>query len=149
MTANRNDPWLVFAFGVKLETSGRTLQYGDGTAFFKSVSGLKCETETQDYPEGGCNTFVHKLVGVTKWPNIVLKQGFTGDDTLWSWKQKMTRKNGIIFQLGPDNTAICKWTFKNGFPVKWEGPEYDATKNELAIETIEIAHEGLEYSASA
>ena len=147
-TGNRFDPLLVFSFGLQLQLPGGKLDWGDGTAFFKSVSGLKAENEVLEYREGGVNTCVRKLVGGVKWPNLVLKQGFTGDARLWKWRESLTRINGFIAQLGANGKPICLWQFVQGWPVKWEGPDYDAGKNELSIETIEIAHEGLFFETS-
>jgi phage tail-like protein len=143
----RKDPLTTFLFGLALNGDGITMD--PGTAFFKSVSGLKSETEVVDYSEGGVNEFTRKFQGVTKWPNLVLKQGFTGDLTLFYWKQSLVRTNGSIFILGPNLQKVAEWRFKRGWPVKWEGPDLDASKNELAIETIEIAHEGLEALAAS
>ena len=54
--------------------------------------------------------------------------------------------DGRITMFDRQGTRVALWEFTNGFPVKWEGPEFDASKNEVAIETIEIAHEGLTMS---
>jgi len=141
-SGTRRDPLTTFLFGLKIPDLG--LDHSDGTAFFRSVGGLKTDTEVVDYYEGGVTTFTRKVIGVTKWSNIILKQGFTGDMNLWNWKDNPRRVNGTIYQLGPELKPICRWEFREGYPVKWEGPDFDATKNELGIETIEIAHEGLE-----
>jgi phage tail-like protein len=127
-----------------------------GEAYFKSVGGLKYETEVVDYKEGGRNVTTRRLVGSTKWPNIVLKKGFAGPPLvhLLDWRRswlndakdaKLKRADGKIIQLSSDMKQMCAWKFHRGWPCKWEGPEYDATKDELAIETLEIAHEGLEF----
>ncbi len=125
-----------------------------GVAYpFRSVSGLKSETKTVDIEEGGVNTHVHKLVGGTTFPPLVLRQGFCDPASpLYSLylsfqsnqKEGTTRKrfNGFVRQLGPNGTS-AKWIFQNGWISKWEGPELDATKNEVSIEAIEISHEGL------
>ena len=139
----RKDPLTLFLFGLKIDDL--RLDYKDGSAFFRSIGGLKTDTEVVDYQEGGVTAFTRKVIGVTKWSNIVLKQGFTGDSILWDWKHKPRRVNGKIFQLGPELKPMCRWEFRNGYPVKWEGPDFDAAKNELAIESLEIAHEGLEF----
>ena len=142
--AKRNDPVTTFQFAFKVTEGDLTLDYKDGTAFFKSVSGLKVQQDIQDVNEGGVSTFTRKLQGVFKWPNLILKQGFTGDKKLFDFKKdRHQRINGFIFQLGPKLEPVCKWEFYSGYIVKWEGPDYDAQKNEVAIETIEIAHEGL------
>jgi phage tail-like protein len=138
----RKDPLTSFLFGLKI--ADLSLDYNDGTAFFRSIGGLKIDTEVTDYQEGGVTAFTRKVIGVTKWSNIVLKQGFTGDNKLWNWRYNPKRVNGTIYQLGAELKCICRWEFRNGYPAKWEGPDFSADKNELAIETIEIAHEGLE-----
>jgi len=139
---DRKDPLTTFLFGLKISDLG--LDHADGTAFFRSIGGLKTDTEVVDYQEGGVTTFTRKVIGVTKWSNLILKQGFTGDNKLWKWRYNPKRVNGTIYQLGAELKPICRWEFKNGYPVKWEGPDFDASKQELAIESIEIAHEGLE-----
>jgi phage tail-like protein len=148
----RHDPLTVFCFKVEIQIEG----HKRGEAYFKSVSGLKYESEVVDYHEGGINVTTRRLVGTTKWPNIVLKRGFAGPPLvhLLNWrrewlnddpKSKLKRANGKIIQLSSNMKKMCAWQFVRGWPCKWEGPEYDASKDELAIETLEIAHEGLRF----
>jgi phage tail-like protein len=150
----RNDPLTVFCFKLEFE-KGPTLKGAE--AYFQSVSGLKYESEVISYKEGGLNNSTHQLVGPGKWPNLVLKKGFTGGSfALLEWRMRwmsdddepLERASGRVIQLGsrPDE-EICSWRFINGWPCAWEGPEYDATRSELAIETLEIAHEGLVFEA--
>lgn len=82
---------------------------------------------------------------------IVLHRGFaTGAVLKWvraSLVDKQPiRLDGAIVVVDRRQGSISRWEFTNGYPVKWEGPEFDATKSDLAIETIEIAHEGLQLS---
>ena len=144
----RKDPLPVFCFKVQM------IKINDGEKadmFFKSVSGLKYETEIIPVKEGGVNDTTWQLVGSTKWSNIVLKQGFTGDSKLLGWKKdwfepkKRTRVSGKIIQLNTALEAVGSWEFKDGWPAKWEVSELDASKSELMIETLEIAHHGLTY----
>lgn len=151
-TSDRKDPLPVFCFKVDLTlTSG-----ANGEAFFKSVSGLKYETEIVPVREGGQNTTTYQLVGATKWSNLVLKQGFTGDSALLRWREEWLNgfttngvrnriKAGTITQLDTALKPVAKWTFFHGWPAKWEISEFDASKSELAIETLEIAHEGIQF----
>lgn len=147
----------AYYFRVDLQTStGNPL----GSYPFRSCSGLKVEAAVVELEEGGFNGTTRKLIGRTKFPNIVLKQGLcaAGSD-LWKLRaqymddgqakadfkkgrQTPKRISGVITQLGP-NGAEAKWAFSGGWVCKWEGPDLDATKNEISIETIEIAHEGL------
>jgi phage tail-like protein len=145
--ANRRDPLPVFCFKVQLKLGGQSAE-----AFFKSVSGLKYETEAVDLRAGGVNHTTFKLVGSTKWPNIVLKRGFTGSSELLTWREdwlkvdgKRTRAEGTIIQLDTELNPRAQWKFIEGWPVKWEVSELDASKSELAIETLEIAHHGLVF----
>jgi phage tail-like protein len=147
--ADRRDPLPVFCFKVEISVGGDT-----GEAFFKSVSGLKYETEVVPVKEGGVNDTTYNLVGSTKWSNIVLKQGFTGNSGLLTWRTQwlngtFTRiETGKIIQLNTALDPVAEWTFYRGWPAKWEISEFDASKSELAIETLEIAHEGLTYKKS-
>jgi phage tail-like protein len=129
---------------------------------FRSCSGLKIEQSVIDLEEGGYNTTTRKLVGKVKYPNIVLKQGLApGNSELYRLKLKYMndsapksatpangrwatpeRFDGTITQVGPEGKEV-KWFFSGGVIVKWEGPDLDASKNEISIETIEIAHNGL------
>ena len=145
---NRKDPLPVFCFKVEIALPGG----GGGEMFFKSVSGLKYETEIVPVREGGANDTTFQLPGATKWSNIVLKQGFTGSSAMLAWRQdwlepgKLVRiKTGKIIQLDSALQPAAKWTFFNGWPCKWEVSEFDASKSELAIETLEIAHEGIQF----
>jgi phage tail-like protein len=144
-SAARKDPLPVFCFHVQLEGIG-------GEAFFKSVSGLRYETEVVPVREGGQNLTTFQLPGATKWSNITLKMGFTKDSSatgLLKWRKDWTqpgggrRITGTITQLDTALKPQVSWTFVRGWPMKWEIGEFDASKSELAIETLEIAHEGL------
>ena len=146
----RYDPLASFCFSLEIDG-----MFGPKEAFFKSISGLKSETEVVPFREGGLNGHTHQLVGATKWPNLVLKRGFVkGDRKLIQWRNKWTkpmgdppqalkRLRGKIIQLDSKMNPVCWWVFLDGWPCRWEGPEYDASKSELAVETIEIAHSGL------
>jgi len=146
----RRDPLPAFCFKVDLAIGDATT-----SAFFKSVSGLSYEADVVEVREGGVNDTVWKLVGPMKWKNLVLKQGFTvvqgNVSDLLTWREdwmtgaNMNRVNGTITILDTALNAMAVWRFNRGWPVKWELGELDASKNELAIETLEIAHEGLKY----
>ena len=122
------------------------------SSYFRSVGGLKSEAEVVPMQEGGRNDTELRLIGRTKFPNLVLKQGFADSKlsaTLLkaaSGGRKPTRydKAISIAQLGPGGKTIAKWYLIEAWVCKWEGPEFDATKNEISIETIEIAHHGIE-----
>lgn len=145
------DPKTAFCFRVIIQID----HHKKGETYFKSVSGLKYETEVVDYKQGGENLTTRRLVGATKWAPIVLKKGFCGDSKdLIAWKRawmddgmaQLKRANGKIVQLNTDLSEVCSWEFSRGWPTKWELSEYDGSKAEIAIETLEIAHEGLTYT---
>jgi len=125
---------------------------GIAEAIFREVTGLDSETEVIEHRvtgKGG-NLVVHKIPGALKWSNIVLRRGITDDRKLHDWRQKIeegqveaNRKNGAITLYAPDGSVVAKYTFVKGWPCKFTGPALDSTKNEIAIEQIEIAHEGL------
>jgi phage tail-like protein len=136
----RKDPLTTFRFAVEID--------GQSIGFFKSIGGLKVETEVIEYQEGGTTDGIRKLAGPTRFANIRLTRTFTGDRFLYDWfratkKPNPIRVTGRIIMFDRLGNEAVAWKFVNGFPVKWEGPELDASKNELAIESIEIAHEGL------
>ena len=125
---------------------------GIAEAIFREVTGLDSETEVIEHRvtgKGG-NLVVHKIPGALKWSNIVLRRGVTDDRKLHDWRQKIeegqieaNRKNGSVTLYAPDGSVVAKYSFMKGWPCKFTGPALDSTKNEVAIEAIEIAHEGL------
>ena len=120
---------------------------------FKDVSGLDSETEVIEHRvtgKGG-NLIITKIPGILKWPNIVMKRGITDDRRLHDWRAKIeegqvetNRKNGTITLYAPDGSSVAKYSFKRAWPCKFKGPALDSSKNELAIESLELAHEGME-----
>jgi phage tail-like protein len=150
--ADRRDPLPAFCFKVSIDIPGGTDD--PAVAFFKSVSGLSFETEVIDVRAGGVNDTQFRLVGGMKWKNLVLKQGFTKGSQLLDWQQNwatrkvgsMTRAGGTIIMLDTALQPQGTWTFKAGWPCKWDLSEMDASKSEVLIETLELAHEGLTFS---
>jgi phage tail-like protein len=138
--ASRRDPFLAFRFEVNLA--------GLPVGGFSDCSGLASETEIQEYPEGGRNDSVHKLIGRSKQPNLVLKRGIA-DRLLWDWYYDLTQgrivtRHGTVTIKSPDGgSAVAEWEFSDAFPVKWTGPELNATQSAVAVETLELAHSGL------
>ncbi len=139
---DRVDPFLAFRFVIKIDNK----TYGG----FSECSGLRLETETQDYVEGGLNTHVHKFPTRTKQSNITLKRGIV-DRELWDWYWKLVRgevirKTGSIHVMDASGSAIqMRFEFRRAFPVKWIGPDLNAAQNAVAVEQLELAHEWLEY----
>jgi phage tail-like protein len=137
----RDDPYKAFNFLVEID--------GIARAGFSEVSGLESETTVIEYRVGGERNAVRKLPGLTKYANIVLRRGVTQDAELSNWRKtvedgQVDRRNGSIILRDDDGTEVVRWNFFNGWISKWQGPALNASENEVAIETIEIAHEGLE-----
>jgi phage tail-like protein len=138
--AERNDPYLTFIFKVEID--------GMIVGGFSEVSGLQVETETQDFREGGVNDYVHRLPKGSKQNNLTLKRGITDSDTLWKWHQdvvagKVERKSGRIVLLDVEGEEKWHWAFEEAYPVKWMGPAFNGKGIELAVETLELAHNGI------
>jgi phage tail-like protein len=78
----------------------------------------------------------------------VLKRGVTDDHSLWDWRKKVIegktdRQHGSIVLCDEAGDEKVRWNFVEGWPTKWTGPAFNATNNGVAIETLEIVHEGL------
>jgi phage tail-like protein len=136
----RNDPYKNFNFLVEID--------GIARAAFSEVGGLESETTVVEYRSGAEGT-IRKLPGLTKFANIVLRRGITQDPELWNWRKSVVqgnvdRRNGAIILLDDQRTEVVRWNFREGWPCKWQGPALNAKNSEVAIEMLEIAHEGLE-----
>jgi phage tail-like protein len=135
-----DDLFTAYKFWVEIE-SGLV-------AGFTECSGIQAEAEVMDWLEGGENTAVLKFPGRTKYANITLKHGFTDSTKLWDWFTKVLkgtpdRKPLTIIMFDTQGKRKRTWNFNRAFPVKWQGPALKSSGNEIAIETVEFAHEGL------
>jgi phage tail-like protein len=142
---SRNDPFGQFNFVVSID--------GIPVAAFSEVSGLTTDTNMIEYREGNePQGTARKLPGLMKYNNIVLKRGWTKDQKIWEWRKKVIdgktqRTHGTITLLDESRQPAMSWNFREGWPCKWEGPALNGKTSEVAIETLEIAHEGLELAA--
>lgn len=117
---------------------------------FQEVEGLESEIDVETVVEGGENTFVHKLPKQVKHPNLKLKRGLTSldsdlvtwcKDTLEAGLAKPIKPNSVVVNLNDaEGNPVASWTASNAYPVKWTVGGFDAMKNEIAIETIELAY---------
>jgi phage tail-like protein len=143
---SHTDPYGAFNFQVVIQ--GILDDGSAAKAGFMEVSGLEIDVQVIEYRNGGEAATVRKLPGLQKYPNIVLKRGMTSDLALWMWMKTVTdgqplRADGSITLLDEARQPIIRWNFRRGFPCKIVGPTLNAKSNEVAIETLEIAHEGL------
>jgi phage tail-like protein len=147
-TGQRVDPYRNFNFLVEID--------GITQAGFQDCSGFGASTDPIEYREGNENPgrdpiTVRKLPGMTKYNNITLKWGLTDSTELYDWYRDITkgmdvRKNGSIIVLDTQGRERVRWNFRNGWPTKWDGPDFTSKGNDVAIETLEIAHEGIELA---
>ncbi len=140
--AIRKDPYVNFNFLVEID--------GIVRAAFHEAGGMESSIDVIDHREGGQNITSSKLPGQVKFSNINLKWGMSDDTDLYEWHRLWAsgdpaapRKNGSIVLLDRQGTEKARWNFFNGWPVKWSGPSFSAESSDIAIESIEIAHEGL------
>ena len=116
--------------------------------YFTEVSGLSSEVEVMTYNEGGKNDGVHKLPTRMKHPNLVLKRGVTTVKDLQQWAQESfmgpDRKEITLTMYNEQLEKIRIWSFKNAYPVKWTGPQFNSSQSAVATEAIEIVHDGIE-----
>ena len=142
----RDDPYGGYNFEILV-----TGISDDGTAVkgsFAEASGLEVEVQPIEYRNGAEDITVRKIPGLKKYQNIVLKRGAIGDATFWNWIQeamdgKVHRTEGHVVLLDENKQEVMRWNFTRGWPCKWTGPGLNAKNNEIAMETLEICHEGL------
>jgi phage tail-like protein len=137
---DRKDPLLSYNFLVEID--------GITRAGFREASGLDSSQDPVEYREGTDAFTSRKLPGMVKYSNISLKWGMTDDLEMLEWRQKtadgkVERRNGSIVLLDGTGAEKVRWNFRDAWPTKWTGPSFNATGNEVAIETLELAHEGL------
>ena len=124
----------------------------DGTAVkgsFTEASGLEVEISPIEYRNGSEDITVRKIPGLKKFTNITLKKGITGDLEFWNWildamNGQVNRTSGSIMLLDENRQEVMRWNFTRGWPCKHTGPGLNAANNEIAMDTLEICHEGLE-----
>jgi phage tail-like protein len=128
-----------------------TVQWGGTRIGFSEVTGLTQENQAIEYRDGSFPEFSSiKMPGLRKFTNITLKRGVIKSDNdfvKWISTVKMNtveRRDVVISLLNENRDPVMTWKALNAFPVKVEGPALKASGNEVAIETIELAHEGLE-----
>lgn len=117
---------------------------------FKQVSGITTEIETEDVVEGGENRYVHQLPKKVKHPKLVLKRGIASlTSPLVIWCKSVLEADFIlpivtmpivVYLMDENSLPLRAWSFSNAYPVKWEVDAFESMKNEVAVETIELAY---------
>jgi len=156
-TGLRQDPFASFRFHVTLKTAANQIvanRNGDANSgavigAFSECTGLGSVLDVHEYKEGGVNDIVHKFPTRVDPTEITLKRGIGVSDDLWSWLYGFAqgcgeRKDGMVVLMDEAGNAVKRWVFKRGMPKKWSGPDLNASQSAVAIEMLEISHEGLE-----
>jgi phage tail-like protein len=133
-----------------------TVQWGGTRVGFSEVTGLTQENQAIEYRDGSFPEYSSiKMPGLRKFSNITLKRGvIQGDNELFAWLSTVQlntveRRDLVVSLLNEEHAPVMTWKVQNAFPVKVEGPQLKASGNEVAIESIELAHEGLEVQNEA
>jgi phage tail-like protein len=115
---------------------------------FTGCSGLAVEFEVLEYAEGGNNDMLHHLPGRVRYSNLVLSRGLTDEKALmdWFWKtHSQAEKKEVTVTLEQAGAPATRaWTFADAYPVRWSGPDLEANSMDVAGETLEIAHSGIQ-----
>jgi phage tail-like protein len=147
MPRRDTDPYTNFRFRLELDN----IQ----VAGFAECTGLQMETKVFEYKEGGRNETTLKFPETSTYGNITLKRGITNANELIDWQLDIvngtfdlnprTQKTNIaIILMDEKGEDVKRWNLMNAFPVKWVGPDLKANSSEIAIETLEITHEGIQ-----
>lgn len=123
-------------------------------AVFTELSGLQLETDVFEYAEGGNNGFVHRLPGSTKVGNLTLKRGVAPSNELFQWYLKTARgeadrRHLTVSMYDTAGNELMRWDFLRAYPIKWVGPQLTSNGSNSAIETLELAHDGMQIDEGA
>lgn len=136
----RKDPYRNFRFRVEID--------GIQQAGFSEVSGFESSIEAVEYREGTDPIHMRKLSGLNKFGNITLKWGITDSLEVYEWFAAGTEgpvlvKNLSIIAVDEAGNDTARWNVVGAWPVSYKAPDFDAKSNEVAIESLELVHEGI------
>jgi len=141
-------PYGNYFFALEVTADGSSTE----VAHFLECSGLKTSSAVFEIEEGGLNGRTHKRAGQSKWENIVLRYATSSSTFLLEWRNAWLmgdykglreKYSGAIALKNNHGDILRTYHFTNAWPVSWEGPSLNSGGSELAIETLEIAHDGL------
>jgi phage tail-like protein len=145
-TGERKDPYKNFRFLVEID--------GIVQAGFSEASIPDTTQEPIEYREGSESPTVRKLPGLIKYGNLTLKWGITDSLALYDWrkmveqgKTKDARRNLAVILMDEEGNAAARWEFYEAWPSKYDAPDLDGKGNDVAVETLEIVHEGMSRTA--
>lgn len=141
------------AFQFKVSIAG---SHADDDAAFSEVSGLDAEIEVEEIKEGGENGFVHRVPGRVKYGNLMLKRGILVSGSRFADWCRQTLEPGVdgrmscqdlnVFLLDARGAPLLSWHCMRAWPVKWSVGAFNASQNEVAVETMEFAFRQLRRS---
>ena len=145
-TGERKDPYKNFRFLVEID--------GIVQAGFSEAAIPDTTQEPIEYREGSESPTVRKLPGLIKYGNLTLKWGITDSLALYDWrkmveqgKTKDARRNLAVILMDEEGNAAARWEFYEAWPSKYDAPDLDGKGNDVAVETLEIVHEGMSRTA--
>lgn len=145
MAVFRESPYPGFDFEVEVA--------GFDVMAFQEVTGLGADVSVIEYRNGNDRErVVRKQPGIKTYTPIVMRRGVVGDLALWEWfdsvgkTNPVDRRSLVIKLLNEDHEAVLTWQVVNAWVSKWSGPSLDASRNAIAVETIEFTHEGLDLA---
>lgn len=147
MPRRNTDPYGNFRFSLEIENVE--------VAGFSEVSGLQIETKVFEYKEGGNNATTLKFPETSGYGNVTLKRGVTDSNDLIDWLMdvvngtfsmslRAANQNLAVVLKDEGGEPVRRWNLVRAFPVKWTGPDLKASASEVAIESLEITHEGIQ-----
>lgn len=146
------DPPAVFRFAVRLDPAS-----GGGDVLFQEVSGIGAELVTGAVQEGGENRFVHALPKSVTHPCLTLKRGLAAADSgLVTWcrqvlegglEQAIHTKQVEVHLISPTGEALRGWRFSGAFPVKWSVEPFRSTRQQVALEVVELVYSEMQRVA--
>jgi len=138
---NLVDPYRAFTFNLLIQNVS--------AGHFTEVSGLGVKIERIEYREAGLNSNVRAVPGRVRYPPVTLKYGLTASRDSWDWlmeaaEGRVRRTQVSIAMLDPAGSSeVMRWNLVNAWPMEWFGAPLVAVGNELAVETLTLAHEGI------
>lgn len=157
-TGLRVDPYIACNFVISLLDTSSALAAGlsavQSAIFdvalggFSECSGLEMSMEAEEYKEGGFNGATRQFPNRVKWSKVTLKRGFGTGTSLWDWhygyvEGRGRRRDVLIVMLDHAHLPSQTWYVQRALPVRYQGPAMNASQNAVAIESLELVHEGV------
>jgi phage tail-like protein len=152
--AVRPDPLGAYNFVVRIVVSATEVTAAGAldqvaAGGFSECTGLEATLQVEPFRQGGDSHGERRFPTSAAWSNLRLKRGVALSRDLWDWYEEFVRgrgrrRDGVVFLQNDLHVPMKVWRFRRGMPVRWTGPALNAGDSRLAIEELEIAHEGLE-----